>query len=273
MVLLPEHRHLWEADFEDIPLVPEEEAEEDYFHPYNEEEDAYYYPSQQVGEHDEYYEQQQSPIDDAYDVDHLPPAEPVSRLMFEAPSMCCYFKQTGHCKMGNQCWHGHVGKAHTPCHYGTNCRILEHRAIAKVATAANSHHLPASYIASSSSPPSNQASVGPHAGSSNHSSSPYMSSPPLQYPGGWKSNSVGTYSRHDYMYDQQQQQAVPPPCAPAPTVRPPQQQQQLVAVDFPCAFCDKSGKVMTQEIPVYEGNKVSKAIRVLCGNCLRTYQL
>lgn len=35
--------------------------------------------------------------------------------------MCCYFKQKGHCKMGEDCWHGHEGSDDTPCHYGAGC--------------------------------------------------------------------------------------------------------------------------------------------------------
>lgn len=36
--------------------------------------------------------------------------------------MCCYFKQKGSCRMGENCWHGHHGDAHTPCHYGAKCK-------------------------------------------------------------------------------------------------------------------------------------------------------
>lgn len=36
--------------------------------------------------------------------------------------MCCYFKQKGSCRMGENCWHGHHGDAQTPCHYGAKCK-------------------------------------------------------------------------------------------------------------------------------------------------------
>ena len=46
----------------------------------------------------------------------LPPPPPLPKRM------CCYFKQHGWCKKGDDCWYGHVGDLYTPCHYGSSCK-------------------------------------------------------------------------------------------------------------------------------------------------------
>jgi hypothetical protein len=249
MVILPEHRHLWESFFFDER--EEEEKEEEL---YEEGSDRrLYFPQSSVVD---------TESDSAYFIEDPAAAYPYPHqrhylegdegASMEPESMCCYFKQFGQCKMGHSCWHGHAGFAHTPCHYGMNCRLPEHRQVARTQAERRGPGHPCRAAAGGGSAAASALTPPPVVGRLTSQHAPYSSVPytkplePLTAP-------------HHH--------------APSFHKPPPPQLSTLVPAGFPCAFCDKSGKVMTQEIPVYEGSKVTKAVRVLCGSCLRTYQL
>lgn len=215
----------------------------------------------------------------------------------EPLSMCCYFKQFGQCRMARSCWHGHAGFAHTPCHYGVNCRIAEHRAVAKAAEQAAWEAAAAASDAAAPAAGANAAAArsGPVRYAHNHlhpQEQHAYSSYRHAYARGAGSEHVAgmqpsaTFS-HPHHHGQPAAHphsdagvtasdaaaAMPVASQPLAAKHAAPQPSTLVPANFPCAYCDKTGKVMTQEIPIYEGSKVLKTIRVLCGNCLRTYQI
>ncbi len=208
----------------------------------------------------------------------------------EPLSMCCYFKQFGQCRMARSCWHGHAGFAHTPCHYGVNCRIAEHRAVAKAAEQAAWEAATAAGEAAAASSLAGATCGGHVARYAPHPhpqeqhayasyrhvhargagaelaaafSHPHHHGQPPAHP--HCDGSVASSDTAAGAMPLASQSVAPKHATPQPST--------LVPANFPCAYCDKTGKVMTQEIPIYEGSKVLKTIRVLCGNCLRTYQI
>lgn len=252
-VLLPEHRDLWLDDYN--LQYAEELAELDAAAAYDAED---------------------------FSMDAGGSAEPLS--------MCCYFKQFGQCRMARSCWHGHAGFAHTPCHYGVNCRIAEHRAVAKAAeqaaweaaaTAAGEVAGASSLAGATSGGHVARYAPRPHPQEQHAYAASYrhahargagaelaaaFSHPPAHPPAHPHCDgSVASSDTAAGAMPLASQPVAPKHAAPQPST--------LVPANFPCAYCDKTGKVMTQEIPIYEGSKVLKTIRVLCGNCLRTYQI
>jgi len=151
--------------------------------------------------------------------------------------MCCYFKQRGTCKMGADCWHGHHGDEHTPCHYGLRCRIPEHRALAE-RQAREDEKIPWDLR-----PTAQHFPPMPCCSHHAHHASPYV---------------------------------IPAAPAPAPgaEAKPPRPALAAMPTSTPCNYCHVSGHVVVQEIPVYGPDKhVTTTLRAMCGRCYRTYQL